>query len=132
MEKSQISIDLKGGYTIHPLSLTVHPFGLDLDFDPLSLNAEKLYDTIEIDVVSVYDEEARSENDFYPVLLLIADEENIEEMRLENCSLKTIAYNIVDMLLNRMIWHGPYQTIKVRDSNMSSIPVSYTHLSVSV
>ena len=132
LEKSQISIDLKGGYTIHPLSLTVHPFGLDLDFDPLSLNAEKLYDTIEIDVVSVYDEEARSENDFYPVLLLIADEENIEEMRLENCSLKTIAYNIVDMLLNRMIWHGPYQTIKVRDSNMSSILEPFAELGTNI
>lgn len=123
LEKAEVCIDHDGSYVIQPLSLVAHPFGIDLDFDLIKGedNVDELSDTIEIDVVSVYDEEARSENDFYPVLLLIADEENIEEMRLENCSLKTIAYNIVDMLLNRLLWHGPYQQIKVRDTNMSSI-----------
>lgn len=122
LEKAQVIINHDGSYTIQPLSLVVHPFGIDLDFDLIKgENNDELSDTIEIDVVSVYDEEARSENDFYPVLLLIADEENIEEMRLENCSMKTIAYNIIDMLLNRLLWHGPYQKIIVRDHNMSSI-----------
>lgn len=133
LEKAQVIIDLDGSYTIQPLSLVVHPFGIDLDFDLIkSENNDELCDTIEIDVVSVYDEEARSVKDFYPVLLLIADEENIEEMRLENCSMKTVAYNIIEMLLNRLIWHGPYKEIKVRDNNMSSILEPFTELGTKI
>lgn len=124
LDRVQVSIDLEGNYKIHPLTIASHSFGLELDFETMHIynnEDEKLTDTIEIDVVSVYDEEARTAKDFYPVLLLIADEENIEEMRLENCSLKTIAYNIVDMLLTRLLWHGPYLQIKVRDNNMRDI-----------
>lgn len=122
--EKHVIIKNDGSYTIQPLALVTHPFGIDIDLDLDLIKGEDNYDTsdtIEIDVVSVYDEEARNANDFYPVLLLIADEENIEEMRLENCSLKTIAYNIIDMLLNRLLWHGPYEKIIVRDTNMSSI-----------
>ncbi len=92
---------------------------LDLSDEILNDWPQNCTGSLEIDVAAVYDETARKAENMYPVLLIFAEGEQIDEYRLDNASLKTIAYHIYDILLDRLKTHGPYAEINVRDQNVA-------------
>lgn len=83
-------------------------------FQPEFQNPE----TLQIDVVSVYDDEAEEEKKLFPTFLILADHEQLEEITLENGSSKTIASEIIQSLLPLIDEKGIYQRVQVRDDNM--------------
>ena len=111
---------LNGTFDINDIKVQNEQIHIELNkinkeyFDSIERNDE----TLQIDVVSVYNDEAEDEKHLFPTFLILADAEQLEEVTLENGSFKTIASEIMQSLLPLMDTKGCYKCIQVRDENM--------------
>lgn len=118
--KKIVNYDLKGKVSVSDMVIENDQLHIELKDEHLLLFQPdfKNGDTLQIDVVSVYDDEAEEEKKLFPTFLILADSEELEEITLQNGSSKTIASEIIQSLLPLIDEKGTYQCVQVRDENM--------------